>query len=181
MFSFRIGLIVAVVFGSLAGCASTPPAKTKYDSSENVTTYETQSVSISDLQLGQGNFGGGTAVSVRALGKCRGMDCRPNQVTLIFQVSGSSNLRMDKPTIELTAGKLTVTSTSPDRGTRLSIGDIETVTGMVGSVGLSLEEFKYFAEAEEVSGVLASQNFTLSQSETQPFRSLLKKVEGKTE
>lgn len=172
---------MVVLFSFLVGCASRPPATTDYDPSENVTTYESRSISLSGLQIGSSSLSSGTEVSIQALGQCKGADCRPDEVALIFRASGSNDLRIDNPSVELTAGKLTVKSTSPDRDKNLRFREIDKISGEVTRIGLSFEEFRHFAEAEELSGSLADSRFTLSQNRTQPFRTLIRRAGGSGE
>jgi len=177
MYFYKAFFVLVFSLGILTGCASSPPATTTYDSSKDVTTYETKPISLPGVQIGGSSFGGGTEASIRALGKCKGANCQLSQVEMVFQVSGSSDLRMENPPVELSAGKLTVKSMTSDQGAKRRAQEIEAVTGEVARLQLSVEEFRHFAKAEEISGSLSSWDFTLSRNDTKPLRLLMRKAE----
>jgi len=176
---FRGFLLVTVFLGLLAGCASGPPVTTDYDASEGVTTYETKSIPVMNLQTGSA-LGHRVQVSVRALSRCTGTECEPDEVMLVFQASGSNNLRMENPSIELEAGYLDIDARSDDDKLAQRIYDVDQVTGTLASIVLSLEEFRQVAEADEVSGSVGSSQFHLDYDDRRAFRALTERTKTST-
>lgn len=173
---YRLGLFFLVV-GLLPGCASGPSVSTNYDASEGVTTYRTRSVALSGLNIGSG-YGTGAQVQVRALASCTGQDCAPKDVVFLFQVSGSSDLRMENRNVELIADGKRFRSERQDSEINRTLEDIDHASGNLATLQLSFDEFRRVAEAEEVSGSLGSSRFSLSYESRSTFRSLVQEVQG---
>lgn len=167
--------ILFLVVGVLYGCASGPPMTTNHDASEGITTYKTRAITLSGINIGSG-YGSGAQVQVRALASCSGEECKPGEVVLVFQVSGSSELRMENRSVELTADGDTYRSKRQRREINQYLSDIDRATGNVATIELSFDAFRRIAIAEEFSGSLGSSRFTLSYESRSPFRALVKKV-----
>lgn len=173
---YRIGGII-LVSGLVAGCASTPPVTADYDTSEDVTVYETKSISASNWSMGS-VYGGRSNLRVHALAACNGQECTPDEVTLIFQISGTSDLQMNNRSVELSADGKEFHSESGPRGTPQHFGEIDRTMGYVGSLQLSLDEFETISEAEDLSGRLGASEFTLSYGRRSAFRALIQQAQG---
>lgn len=173
---WRLGAFL-LVMGLLPGCASGPSVSTNYDASEDATTYRTRSVSLSGLNIGSG-YGTGAHVQVRALASCSGQECVPKDVVFVFQVSGSSDLRMENRAVELTADGKRFRSERQEPDIDRTLEDIDHASGNLASLQLSFDEFRRIAEAEEVSGSLGSSSFSLSYERRSTFRTLVQEVQG---
>lgn len=165
-----------LVGGIISGCASGPPVTTNHDTSEGITTYKTRATTLSGLTIGSG-YGTGAHVQQRALASCPGEECKPDEVVLAFQVTSSSELRIEDRTVELTADGNTYRSEPNPPEPNETFNDIDRAFGNLASIQLTFDEFRSVATAEEVSGSLGSASFTLSYESRSPFRALVKKVQ----
>lgn len=171
---WRIGVLF-IIGGVISGCASGPPVATNHDASEGITTYKTRAITLSGLTIGSG-YGTGAQVQQRALASCPGEECKPDEVILVFQVTSSSELRMEDRTVELTADGNTYRSERKASETNETFNDIDRAFGNLASIQLTFDEFQSVATAKEVSGSLGSASFMINYDSRSPYRALVKKV-----
>lgn len=170
-------LLCGFFLASVIGCASGPPVSVDYDASEDLTNYETRPISLTDLNA-RGYGSGGTRLQMRALAVCHGQECAPEEVTIVFQVSGTSDLRTENRSLQLTVEGETYKSTDGQENTARSLQEVEHLSGNIASLNLTFEEFRKLAEAKEVTGEFSSADFQVSHDRRHPLRALIQRVQG---
>lgn len=174
-------LVLTASMGVLGtGCTATGLVSTDYASDEDVTEYETKPISIPGMQWGSG-YGSSTSLEVWARGECRGQNCTPDRVTLIFQLSGSGSMRMQNQAVELRAGGQTYGSSGRGGMTGRGIDDLASAVGVIATMQVPFEDFRTIAEADQLSGSVGTSTFRLSQRKRAPFQALVQKVTAPTE
>lgn len=172
--------LTAVVLGfSLVGCASTGPISTSYDAEANVTEYESNPITIPGTSMG-GNYGSSSSIQVWAEAQCRGQSCKPNRVTLYFQMSGGSSVRMENRAVELVANGQTYGSSRPEQEDVLDTSETASALGIVAVMEMPFEDFRTVAEASELTGSIGSSGFSLSMNQRGPFQALVQQVVNPT-
>lgn len=168
--------IVLAVFGFfVVGCASTGPVETSYNASMNQTEYETDPIAIPGLSL-SGGFGTSSSLEVWAKGQCRGQQCKPDRVTLYFQVPASSSMRRENRAVEFIADGERLGSARPEMKDARDTGETAEASGIVATMEMSFDDFRSLAEAEDVTGSFGTSDFSLSQGKRSPFRALVQEV-----
>lgn len=173
-------LVVASLTGLLgAGCSVGSLATVDYEAADNVTEYETNPISIPGTQWG-GGYGSSKSLEVWARAECRGQDCTPDRVTLIFQLSGSGSVKMQNQAVELRADGQTF-GASGRGGIGPDIDKLASAVGVVATMQMSFDDFRTIAEANRLSGSIGTSTFRLSQRKRAPFQALVESVTAPAE
>lgn len=175
--SLFVASLAIALFGS--GCTSTGLVNTNYDAQQNRTAYETDPIGIPGMSWSSG-YGSSNSLEVWAEADCQGQQCRPDRVRLVFQLSGSSSLRMENRNVELVAN-------GQKFGSAREMGDVRdtdeeaAAMGVIATMEMPFDDFRTIAEAEEVTGSVGTSGFTLSYSKRGPFQALVRQVTGEAE
>ncbi len=165
--------LIALALSVLTGCASSEPVVARYDSSENVTTYETQPIDAG-INISTGAIGGGRGINFRVRARCPGEDCTPKRAMLSFVLTGgSSPVYMADRSVVITAGG---ESYRWIQQRRRKIGRAAPVVGKIAAVPLNLKALEAIAEAETVTGSLGSKEFEWSYELRKPLRVLIRRM-----
>lgn len=164
-----VGLLVAT------GCSSGGSVRSTYSATEDVTEYRTTRISLPGTEWG-GGYGSTHSLELWAQAQCRGQDCAPDRVTLIFQVSGRGAMRMQNQAVELKTAGATVASTEPHERVVNAVEELPSAMGVVAVLEMPFEKFRTIAEADELSGMVGTSRFQLRHKKRAPFRALVQRV-----
>lgn len=164
----------------VAGCGSSG-ATESYNAANNQMIYETRSYTVS--QVSGANFASSKSITMRAIARCSGQNCTPQQVQLVFSASGNSTLTLSSAAGEIVADGQRVEWSSKAAGRpQADTGDDEmiNVVGTFATVDLSLSELKQIANASSVEGSIGGTSLNISESIQSGFQSLLMKIQNGT-
>lgn len=153
------------------GCRPQPPVTSNYDADDRVTAYKTDRVPLPSIEWGS-TLGGGASVSVQAQAWCLGRECTPQQVSLVFHVSGGTETFMNDRSVEIVADGRTLYSGDGGQREELKDQKIPSV-GVIAVADLRYQRFRTLATAEEVRGAIGTSEFTISYSDRAPLRAFL--------
>lgn len=153
----------------LGGCAVTEPVIVSYDASQNATSYETRSLTISTSRSNALGLQGRQLLTMRAAAACMGRDCVPDEILLVFANAGENETALYYEPLEIEADDENYTWTDlldREEAERISPGDFLRVP-------IARRDFERLAQAQEVTGSLGETPFRLSYDERAPFRELM--------
>lgn len=145
-----------------------------YDSSSNRTLYQTGTVRVA--QAATGSFASQSSIVMRAVARCGGMECTPNQVSLIFSLEGSSNVRLSDPTLTVNFGE--TQWTWKDDGMGYTSGEIARTEGRLLKVTMPVSKLKELSNATSVTGTLGDKSLNMSGAQSE-LRDLVAAFQGK--
>lgn len=154
-----------------AGCAtSSEPLSSSYDDDSDRTRYETRRINLGNMFSGSA-LGGGVRVNLRGWATCEGQDCQPEQAWLSFTISGSSN------TLQIHDRSVTLRTEEehyswPQREVRRPTEQTTSLLGEVARIALDPDTLEDIATAQDVSGSIGSESFSLSYDQRASLREL---------
>jgi len=150
----------------LVGCAG-GTSIASYDSSNDQTLYQTGTIRVA--QAATESFASQTSIVMQAVAGCGGKECSPEEVSLIFSLEGTSNLRLSAPT--LTVNTEENQWTWRDEKAEYSGGKIGRTEGRLLKVTIPMSDLAELAHASSLTGALGEKSLNLkgAQSELQEF------------
>lgn len=170
--------LTVVFLLALIGCATNEPITTQHFDSENVTTYRTGLLNTGIAPFGS-TLGDSGHILYQVRARCEGTNCTPEEVVLCFFLdSGFNTIYLDDRSLTIEAGGERY---EWERQRWLDIRNSPPVIGEIIAVNLDLEQLETIAQAERVTGSLASQPFEWSHNRRKALRMLLNKIKGLAE
>lgn len=165
------------LFILIGGCGGGQTATVSYDASADRTTYQTRSYTVSAIS-GE-NFASSKEITMRAVARCQGAECAPDQVQLIFSATGTDQLALSGVNGEFVADGRRISWTSTEANSDLgSIAENQVleVGGKFAVVDLRLGQLEAIAAAESVEGSIGGQSLDISSGVQSGFQDLLRKI-----
>lgn len=175
----RIGAGFLFAFFFAVGCAGGPEVTVSYDAERNRTIYETRSFTIS---RGSGNsYGSSKTIDMEAVAYCRGPDCSPGTVELVFSASGGEALSLSGTGGEIEADGVVVTWTSAEASKGVSESRSNTemyrAVGEFAVVPISLDQLREITSASSVKGTIGGMRLQFRSGVRSGLQALLRKID----
>lgn len=171
----RLFLFSALGLLLSAGCAtSSELVSTSYDDARDVTRYEARRISLGRMFSGNA-LGGGRYVNLRAWATCRGQGCQPQQAWLSFAISGSAN-RLQVYDRSITMRTEEERLSWPQREVKRPAEETSPLRGKVARIALDPATLETIATAQQVSGAIGNESFSLSYEQRAPLRELAARI-----
>ncbi len=175
----------SILFACLlvVGCAGGPEATVSYDAEQNRTVYETRPSTVA--RGGSGSYGSSKSIDMQAVARCKGANCKPDTVELVFSASGSEALSLSGTggVIEADGVVVNWTSAEASRGIPESPSNTEMfrATGDFAVVPVSLEQVREITQASSVRGKIGGMRLQFGTGEKSKLRALLRKIEQQSD
>lgn len=169
--SFLLGLLV------LGGCAGGQNTTVSYNPDANRTTYETRSYTVSSIS--GANYASSKSITVRAIARCQGSNCAPEQVQLVFSASGNQQLSLSGIDGQIVANGNQINWTNAEANTGLdpvTEDQVVRITGKFAVVNLPLSQLETIATAPSVEGSIGGQSLDINSGVQAGFQDLLRKI-----
>lgn len=161
----------------VAGCQASQEVTVSHDPDQNMTTYETGPYTVSSAS--GGNYGESKSIDMRAEARCRGSDCSPSAVQLVFTATGSEKLSLSGVGGKITADGTTVNWTSAEAAvgfSPMSPDEVTQVTGQFATVELTLDQLEQIATASSVKASIGGMSLTFGSGVQSGFQGLLREI-----
>lgn len=116
---------------------------------------------------------------MRAIARCQGTNCAPNQVQLVFSASGNQQLSLSGVDGQFVANGTRITWSSAEASEDLgpvSEDRVLNVTGKFATVDLQLDQFRTLATASSIKGSIGGQPLDISSGVQSGLQDLLQKI-----
>lgn len=161
----------------IVGCGGGQQATVSYNSSSNRTTYQTRSYTVSSIS--GANFASSKSITMRAVARCQGTNCTPNQVQLVFSASGNQQLSLSGVDGQLVANGTRITWSSAEASKGLGPVSEDRALNVIGtfaSVDLELKQLRTLATATSIKGSIGGQSLNISSGVQSGLQELLRKI-----
>lgn len=157
------------------GCASQSRVVT-YNASDESMEYETSEMTIV-RQIGSG-YGSGSSITMRAFARCRGENCTPERVRLMFSVSGDEGVNFEDRSVSIVADGERYDWQDPVRQRREETLTQSTVAGQITGVRLRFPQLEQITNATSVEGRIGGRSFELSEDQRGQLRAFLSAMQN---
>jgi hypothetical protein len=131
------------------GCAGQRPIAT-YKAASSTTVYRSRLITVAQ-RLSEQGYGNASSLTMQALARCRGRNCTPDLVRLMFSTSGNTGVVFEDRTIHLSADGQSYTWEDQMPLRRRGVQERAT-TGQIAGVRLRLSGLERLAGATSVTG-----------------------------
>lgn len=152
-------------------------ATASYDSSSNRMTYETRAYTVSSVS--GSNYGSSKSIDLKAVARCLGEGCTPDQIQLVFSTTGSQRLGLSSMNGEIVADGNRIAWTGPEA--RNNLGSVTNenifdIRGTFATVDFDLDQLRTVATASSVEGSIGGQSLDIDSGVQAGFQKLLQKI-----
>lgn len=154
-FPYALLLFGAVLL--MTGCGGTRSIAT-YDASENRTVFRSGPMTVA---RGSGSgYGSTTSIVLRAVARCSGRDCTPEQVQLTFSAEGSSEFSLSNRSVRIVADGEEYQRADATRWNDFE--DVGRTDGPIAGLVVSLSALEQMANASTIQGTLGTKSLRLT-------------------
>lgn len=162
----------------VAGCGGTGEVATaSYEASSDRMTYETRSYTVSTVS--GSNYASSKSIKMKAVARCLGQGCTPDQIQLVFSTAGNQELGFSSMNGELVAdGNRTAWTGGEARNNLGSVTNdqIFDIRGSFATVDLTLDRFRIIATASSVEGSIGGKSLDIDSGVQAGFQKMLQKI-----
>lgn len=166
----RLAILAAFL---LAGCATNrAPVSVHYRTNQNETVYRTVNIDLGPL-FESGGLGQDPRVGMRGWATCPGENCQPREAWLSFSLQRAAKQ------MQLVSDRSVTLRTDEEVYSweqKNVVGSRAPTHGEIARIALGMDALKDVATAQNVTGTIGSEEFSLSREERAPLRALYEKA-----